>query len=79
MRSVICRVHDDGILGNTQLIELVQHHSDFLIMGNHGIVIKPLTAFTLMLFGNVGSKMHGRCVVPDEERFVRLVRIVDKT
>ena len=75
VRPVIRRVHHDGVFGNAEFIELVQHHADVLIMGHHGIVIEALAALAFVLLSGVGAEVHGRGVVPQEERLAILVRL----
>ena len=70
-RSVVGGVHDDGVVGDAQLIELVEHLADLLIVDDHAIAVGVLAALADILFGDVGTEVHGRRVVPEEERLVR--------
>jgi hypothetical protein len=76
VRSVICRIHYDGVIGDAQLIELSNHFADILIVRDHHVVIKPLSALAPVLFGAVGPEMHRGGVVPEEKGLAVLVRLV---
>ena len=72
VRTVVRRVHDDGVVGDAQLVELGQHPADVLVVGDHDVVVVALTAaLALVLLGAVGPEVHGGGVVPEEERLVR--------
>ena len=76
--AVVGRVHDDGVFGDAELIELVQHHADVLVVRDHHVVVVTLAALALVLLSAVGPEVHGRRVVPHKERFFRRVRLVDE-
>jgi len=48
-------------------------------MGDHDIVVKTLAALALILLGAVSAEVHGRGVIPEEERLVILIGLIDKT
>ena len=72
LRAVVGGVHDDGIVSNAQLVEFIEHHANLLVVHNHAIAVKILAALADVLFGDVRPEVHGRCVVPHEERLVGL-------
>ena len=72
LRTVVGGVHDDGVVGDAQLVELVEHLADLLVVDDHPIAVGVLAALAEVLLGDVGPEVHGRRVVPEEERLVRL-------
>ena len=71
LRTVVGRVHDDRVVGDAQLVELVEHHADLLVVHDHAIAVRILAALAEVLFGNVRAEVHRRRVVPQEERLDR--------
>jgi hypothetical protein len=47
-------------------------------MGDHHIVVVPLTALALVLLGAVGPEVHRGRVVPKEKRLSFVVDLVDE-
>ena len=47
MRAVVGRVHDEGVVGDAELVEIVQHLADVLVVVDHGVVIGRLPASRL--------------------------------
>ena len=72
LRSVVGGVHDDRVVGDAQLVELVEHHANLLVVHDHAIGIRVLAALAEILLRNVRPEVHGRGVVPQEERLVGL-------
>src|SRR3954464_15965592 len=72
LRPVVGRVHDNGVVGDSQFFELVEYHPDLLVMDDHAIAIRVLSALTEVLFCDMGPKMHSRRVIPQEERLLLL-------
>src|SRR4051795_3347012 len=72
LRSVVGRVHDNGIVGDSQFFELVEYHPDLLVMDDHAIAIWVLSALAEVLFCDMGPKVHGRRVIPKEKRLLLL-------
>src|SRR3954451_2916585 len=70
LRSVVGRVHDNGVVGDSQFVELVEDHPDLLVMDDHAIAIRVLSALAEVLFRDMGPKMHSRRVIPQEERLL---------
>ena len=77
MRPIVSAVKDDRIIGDTQLIELIEESTDQIIVAHHGIVINPgLT--TLLFFRCMGPKVHSGGVKPNEEGLVLLGGALDE-
>src|SRR3954447_22312982 len=72
LRPVVGRVHDNGVVGDSQFFELVEYHPDLLVMDDHAIAIRVLSALTEVFFCDMGPKMHSRRVIPQEERLLLL-------
>src|SRR5262249_57995877 len=70
LRTVVGGVHDDGVVSDAQLIELVEHLADLLVVDDHAIAIGILAALADILFGDVSPEVHGRRVVPEKEWLV---------
>ena len=73
--AVVGRVHDDGVLGDAELVDPVEHLPDELVVGDHHVVVVALAALALVLRGAVGPEVHGGGVVPEEERLLGLGRV----
>ncbi len=72
LRAVVGGIHDDGVIGDAQFIELVEHLADLLVVGDHPIAVIVLPALSAVLVGEVGPEVHRSRVVPEEEGLVRL-------
>ena len=57
---------------DSQLVDLVEHHPDLLVVHDHAVAVRVLAALTNILFGDVAPYVHGRRVVPEEERLICL-------
>ena len=78
LRAVVRGIHDDGVVGNAQLVEFVEYLADLLVVYNHSIAVGILAALAKILRGYVGAEVHRCRVVPEEERLVRLRLFLDK-
>ena len=38
--TVVGRVHDDRVVGDPQLVELVEHHADLLVVHDHAVAVR---------------------------------------
>ena len=76
MHPVIRGVEHDGVVGDLQLIQLIQHLAHQFVVGHHHIIVKILAGFTQVLFRGVGAEVHAGGIHPGEERFVRLYRFL---
>src|SRR3954453_8825148 len=70
LRSVVGRIHDNGVVGDSQFFELVEYHPDLLVMDDHAIAIRVLSTLTEVLFCDMGPEMHSRRVVPQKKRLI---------
>src|SRR4051812_22314404 len=61
-RPVVGRIHDNGVVGDPQFVELVEYHPDLLIMDDHAIAIRVLSALAEVLFCDMGPEVHSRRV-----------------
>jgi hypothetical protein len=75
VRSVVGRVHDKGIVGDTQFLEEIEYLSDVLVVVHHRIVIRrlPAAGLTEAFLLGVREQVHMREVEPQKERFAVLV------
>ena len=44
VRAVVGRVHDDGVVGEPELVELVEDHAHVVVVLDHGVVVVALPA-----------------------------------
>ena len=74
VRAVVGRVHDEGVVGDAELVEQVEHLADVLVVVDHRVVIGRLPAAGLAqaLLLRVREQVHVRGVEPDEERLAGL-------
>ena len=80
VRAVVGRVHDEGVVGDAELVEQVEHLADVLVVVDHGVVIGRLPAPGLAQALRLGvrEQVHVRGVEPDEERLAGLVLPLDE-
>ena len=48
VRAVVGRVDDDGVVGDAELVELVEHLPDMLVVVDHRVVVEALPALALV-------------------------------
>ena len=80
VRTVVGTVHDDGVVGDAQLVDLVEHGADILVVVDHRVMVRALPASGLaqaLGFG-VGAEVHVGEVDPDEHRFPGLGLFFDE-
>ena len=73
LRTVVGRVHDDGVVVEAQFLELVEHLADLAIMLDHAIGIDAETGLACNAFLQVREDVHLGGVPPQEERLVGLL------
>ena len=80
MRPIVGAVHDNGVVGDTQLVDFVEHGADIFVMVDHRIVIRalPASGLTQALGFGMGAKVHVSKIDPDEHRFSGLGLFFDK-
>jgi hypothetical protein len=76
--TVVGRVHDDGVVGDAQLVELVEQLADVPIVLHHAIGIDPQTGLALRFLLQVREDVHAGRVPPDEERLAVRVGLLDE-
>ncbi len=79
MRAVVGGVDDDGVLGDTEFVQHIEHRADVLVVVDHRVVIlglpQPRLPTTLRL--GVGERVHVGEVAPHEEGVARVVLTLD--
>ncbi len=80
MRPVVRRVHDDRVLGDPELVELVEHLPDALVVVDHRVVVGrlPPPRLSKAPLLRVRAEVHVRGVDPDEERLPGVVLPLDE-
>ena len=75
VRAVVGRVHDDGVVGDAELVELVEDHADVAVVLDHAVVVLALAADAAVLRLHVGAEVHAGRVPPEEERLVAVCAV----
>jgi hypothetical protein len=80
VRPVVRRVHDDGVLSDSKLVEGVEQLPDVLVVVDHRVVVRRLPPSSLAQALRLGmrAEVHVRRVHPDEERGARVVLAPDE-
>ncbi len=75
MRTVVGGVHDEGVVGDAQIVDHLENRAHILVVVDHDVVIRALPASRLAdaLRLGVGAEMHVGKVHPDKGRLARLV------
>ena len=70
VRAVVGRVHDEGVVGDAEVVQRLEHRADILVVVDHGVVVRALPAARLAdaLRLGVGAEVHVGEVHPDEDR-----------
>ncbi len=76
VRTVVGRVKDDRVVRDPELVELLEHHADGVVVVDHRVVVESLLALPLVSFLHVRAKVHMGGVPPEEERLLRGVRFI---
>ena len=79
VRAVVGGVDDDGVVGDAEVVEHVEHRADVLVVVDHRVVVLGLPQPGLALAPGlqVCVQVHVGEVAPDEERVARLVLALD--
>ena len=74
VRTVVGRVHDEGVVGDAEVVERLEDRADVLVVVDHGVVVLALPTAGLAdaLRLGMGAQMHVGEVHPDEERLAGL-------
>ena len=80
MRTVVGRVHDEGVVRDAEVVQRLEHRADILVVVDHGVVVRALPAPRLAdaLRLGVGAEVHVGEVHPDEERLVGVLLPLDE-
>src|SRR5580692_3605868 len=80
VKTSVGREHDDGVVVDAQVLELLHHQTDIVVELRHaGFVNGPAVlriARGFVFWRQVRDDMHARRVEPDEERFAVGLRLV---
>ena len=76
--TVVGRVDDDGVVGDTQIIELVEQLAHVMVVLHQAISVEAVAGLAIPFRRQACPHMHARGVKPDKERLVVLVRLVDE-
>ena len=78
MRAVVGRIVHNGVVGDAELVELVQQLANMHVVLDHAVPIFILAGNTSKLVLYMGAEMHPRAVPPDEEGLALCMRAVDE-
>ncbi|MND76385.1 hypothetical protein D3C80_680320 [compost metagenome] len=78
LRTVVGGVDDDGVVGDAEVIQLLQQFADVVVVLDHAVRIQADTGPAVGFLLQVGPDVHAGAVEPDEEGLVGLVRLVDE-
>src|SRR5277367_5457481 len=54
VRAVVGAVHDEGIFGDAQLVQSIQHLTNILVMVDHGVMVRRLVFASLSEAAGLG-------------------------
>ena len=74
VRAVVSRVHHDGVIGHTELVQVVEHFTHHHVVTHHGVVVETLPGQSAFVIRGVRIKVHPRGVHPDKEWLALLNR-----
>src|SRR6202795_4359861 len=69
-RAVVSGIHDDRVVGDAQLVALLEQLSDLRVVLDHAIGVDPEASNALRFRLKVRPDMHARRVPPEEEGLV---------
>ena len=75
MRPVVGGIHDEGVFGEAELVEMIEQLTDVLVVVDHGVVIRGLVLTRLPQARGLGvcAQMHVGGVHPAEKRLASLL------
>ena len=76
--AVVGRVHDDRVVRDPEVVELLQDLADVRVVLDHPVGVDPEAGLALRAPLQVREDVHPRRVPPEEERLLGLVRLVDE-
>ena len=74
VRAVVSRVHNDGVIGHTELVQVIEHFTHHHVMTHHGIVIEALSGQTALIIRGMRIEVHPRGIHPNKEWLALLNR-----
>ena len=78
VRSVVGRVKHDRVVGDAQLVQLVQQLTHMAVVLHHAVGVDVLPGNAPVLLLHMGAEVHPRTVPPHEERLAGLVLPLDE-
>ncbi len=80
VRTVVCRVHDEGIVCDAQVVQSLKNAADVLVMVDHGIVVRALPSPRLSDALGLGMSLevHMGEGHPYEKRFPGILLPLDE-
>ena len=78
MRTVVGRIHHDGVVGDTQFVQLLEQGTNHRIVLHHAVGVLVLPRVAPVLRPHMGAEMHARGVPPNEEGHACLLLPVDE-
>ena len=66
--AVVGAVDDDGVVGDAEVVELLQQRADHVVVLHHAVGIEADAGAAVGLLLQMGPDVHARGVEPDEER-----------
>ena len=79
LRAVVGAVDDDGVVGDAEIVELLQHPADHVVVLDHAVGVEADAGAALGRLLQMRPDVHARGVEPDEERLVVLDRPCRRT
>ena len=76
--AVVGGVDHDGVVGDAEVVELLQELADLAVVLDHAVGIDAEPGLALRLGLEAGPDVHAGRIEPDEERLLVLVRAVDE-
>ena len=68
--AVVGRVDDDGVVGDAEIVELLQKLADLPVVLDHAVGIGAQAGLALRLRLEMGEDVHPGRIEPDEERLL---------
>ena len=80
VRAVVGRVHDEGVVGDAEIIQRLEDRADILVVVDHGVVIRALPSPRLAdaLRLGMGAEVHVGRIHPDKERLAGVLLPLDE-
>jgi hypothetical protein len=72
MRSIVGRVEHDGVVGDAEIVDLLEQQPDVNVMLNHAVAVLILAGLAAVISLDMSAEVHARGVEPAEERLVCL-------